>query len=111
MTLSISRHMMAITLCLVAFQTVPAGEDETLASKVELRLRMEGRTYEEINEDGKQRLKITREGPYFHLGNSGASPYVVSPIGIWTFQCPIWGILSSNFPEKLRPAPHNAIED
>ena len=47
-TLSMYRHMMGLMLCLLAFQTVSAAasterEDQTLASKVELRLRMEGR--------------------------------------------------------------------
>jgi hypothetical protein len=48
LTVSIRRHMTVLALCLVAPQAVPAVavtemQDETLESKVELRLRMEGR--------------------------------------------------------------------
>lgn len=41
-------------------------------------------TYEVITEEGKQGFKISGEGSYLHLLNTGASPYVVSPTGFST---------------------------
>jgi hypothetical protein len=57
------------------------GRQTSQARKILRKLLGKPLIYEVINQNGTQGLRITGEGSYLHLLNSGASPCVVSPTG------------------------------